>query len=46
MDRHPDPDPTAGHSRPPAWFDNAHRIRDLLADLETRSLRAFHDAED
>jgi hypothetical protein len=29
-----------------AWFDNAHRLRDLLADLEKRSLRAFHDAED
>ena len=29
-----------------AWFDNAHRLRSLLADLEQRSLRAFQDAED
>jgi hypothetical protein len=28
------------------WFDNAHRLRDLLTDLHTRSLHAFHDAED
>jgi hypothetical protein len=28
------------------WFDNARRLRDLIADLEARSLRAFHDAED
>jgi hypothetical protein len=28
------------------WFDNARRLRELLADLETRSLRAFLDAED
>ena len=28
------------------WFDNARRLRELLTDLETRSLRTFHDAED
>src|ERR1035437_9109859 len=28
-----------------AWFDNARRIRDLLGELEARSLRAFDDAE-
>ena len=28
-----------------AWFDNARRIRDLLSELEARSLRAFEDAE-
>jgi hypothetical protein len=28
------------------WFDNARQLRDLIADLEARSLRAFHDAED
>jgi hypothetical protein len=28
------------------WFDNARRLRELLTELETRSLRAFHDAED
>jgi len=28
------------------WFDNARRLRTLLADLETRSLQAFLDAED
>ncbi len=27
------------------WFDNARRLRELLTDLETRSLRAFLDAE-
>jgi uncharacterized protein DUF6788 len=27
------------------WFDNARRLRDLLADLEARSLQAFLDAE-
>jgi len=27
------------------WFDNARRIRDLLSELEARSLRAFEDAE-
>jgi len=27
------------------WFDNARRLRQLLADLEARSLKAFHDAE-
>jgi hypothetical protein len=29
-----------------AWFDNARRLRDLITDLEARSLRAFQDAED
>jgi len=28
------------------WFDNARRLRELLTELETRSLRAFHDAQD
>ena len=28
------------------WFDNARRLRELLTELEDRSLRAFHDAED
>ena len=28
------------------WFDNARRLRELLNELEERSLRAFHDAED
>jgi len=28
------------------WFDNARRLREHLAELEARSLRAFHDAED
>lgn len=28
------------------WFDNARRLRELLAELEARSLRAFQDAED
>jgi len=28
------------------WFDNARRVREVLADLETRSLRAFLDAEE
>lgn len=28
------------------WFDNARRLRALLAELEERSLRAFRDAED
>lgn len=28
------------------WFDNARRLRELLADLEERSLRALRDAED
>lgn len=27
------------------WFDNARRLRELLTDLETRSLRAFLDTE-
>jgi hypothetical protein len=27
------------------WFDNARRLRELLTELEARSLRAFHDAE-
>ncbi len=28
------------------WFDNARRLRENLTELEARSLRAFHDAED
>jgi hypothetical protein len=28
------------------WFDNARSLRDLLTELEERSLRAFRDAED
>ncbi len=28
-----------------SWFDNAHRLRDLIADLEARSLHAYNDAE-
>lgn len=28
------------------WFDNARRLRELLTDLEARSLKAFHDAEE
>ena len=28
------------------WFDNARRLRELLTDLEERSLCAFRDAED
>jgi hypothetical protein len=27
------------------WFDNARRLRDLITELEARSLRAFNDAE-
>ena len=27
------------------WFDNARRLRELLTDLEERSLRAFLNAE-
>lgn len=27
------------------WFDNARRLRELLTDLEERSLRAFLDTE-
>jgi hypothetical protein len=27
------------------WFDNARRLRELLTDLEARSLRLFLDAE-
>lgn len=27
------------------WFDNAHRLRELISELEARSLRAFNDAE-
>ena len=27
------------------WFDNARRLRNLIADLEARSLQAFQDAE-
>jgi hypothetical protein len=28
------------------WFDNARRLRELLAALEVQSLKAFLDAED
>lgn len=28
------------------WFDNAQRLRELISELEARSLRAFNDAED
>jgi hypothetical protein len=28
-----------------SWFDNAGRLRQLLTELEARSLRAFLDAE-
>lgn len=27
------------------WFDNARRLRELITDLEARSLRAFNDRE-
>jgi hypothetical protein len=27
------------------WFDNARRLRELISDLEARSLQAFNDAE-
>jgi hypothetical protein len=27
------------------WFDNARRLRELIADLEARSLHAFNDRE-
>ncbi|MGK2904108.1 MAG: DUF6788 family protein [Mycobacterium sp.] len=33
-------------SRYQAWFDNARRLRELITDLEARSLQAFNDAED
>ena len=32
-------------SRYQAWFDNARRLRELITDLEARSLQAFNDAE-
>jgi len=32
-------------SRYQPWFDNARRLRDLLTDLEARSLDAFNKAE-
>jgi hypothetical protein len=28
-----------------AWFDNARRLRDVVTDVETRSLDAFNKAE-
>lgn len=28
------------------WFDNAHRLREALTELEAHSLKAFQDAED
>lgn len=33
-------------SRYQAWFDNARRLRELIADLEARALQAFNDADD
>ena len=33
-------------SRYQPWFDNARRLRELITELEARSLRAFHDAKD
>ena len=33
-------------SRYQAWFDNARRLRELITDIEARSLQAFNDAED
>jgi hypothetical protein len=32
-------------SRYQHWFDNARRLRELITELEARSLRAFLDAE-
>lgn len=32
-------------SRYQPWFDNAHRLRELITDLEARSLRALEQAE-
>jgi hypothetical protein len=32
-------------SRYQAWFDNARRLRELIADLEARSLHAFNHRE-
>src|ERR1019366_2301471 len=37
--------PPAQPRRYQTWFDNARRVRDLLGELEARSLRAFEDAE-
>jgi hypothetical protein len=33
-------------SRYQPWFDNARRLRELITELEGRSLRVFLDAED
>lgn len=33
-------------SRYQPWFDNARRLRELLTELEARSLKVFLDAED
>ena len=44
QDRDPHPHHEAGRGIQP-WFDNARRLRDLIAELEARSLRAFNDAE-
>ena len=33
-------------SRYQLWFDNARRLRELITDVEARSLQAFNDAED
>jgi hypothetical protein len=36
-------DEQASHYQP--WFDNARRLRELIADLEARSLHVFEDRE-
>ncbi|MGH3184910.1 MAG: DUF6788 family protein [Streptosporangiaceae bacterium] len=33
------------HARYQVWFDNARKLRQLVTDLETLSLRAFEQAE-
>jgi hypothetical protein len=42
--RHQDPQHRAGQPLP-ALVDNARRLRELITDLETRSLRALEQAE-
>lgn len=37
---------TAQADRYGPWFDNARRLRELIADLESQSLKAFRDTED
>ena len=44
QDRDPHPHPRPGRRYQP-WFDNARRLRELLTELEARSLKAFLDAE-